>query len=214
MKNNALIFDIDGTLWSASSATAKGWNRALEKLDIPKRVTVAEIESVTGRPHFECVETLLPEWSQKYPDLQNQLILAEIEMVKKEGGVLYPGVFEGMRQLHKAFDLYLVSNCPKWYLDLFMDYSGLGKWITASDCYGLSQLSKGQMLSKMVRDYSLDPCVYIGDTVWDETAAREAGIPFIHVTYGFGKPEGKCRQFDRFGDLAAYFTAEKTADKL
>ncbi|MCX6655479.1 MAG: hypothetical protein NTY03_10215 [Candidatus Bathyarchaeota archaeon] len=30
--------------------------------------------------------------------------------------------------------------------------------------------------------------VYIGDTEGDETAAKLAGVEFVHVSWGFGRP--------------------------
>ena len=35
--------------------------------------------------------------------------------------------------------------------------------------------------------------MYVGDTSGDEAAAREAGIPFFHAAYGFGKAEAPDR---------------------
>ena len=33
----------------------------------------------------------------------------------------------------------------------------------------------------------LDRAVYLGDTLGDQRAAEEAGIPFLHAAYGFGQ---------------------------
>ncbi len=40
-RHDALIFDIDGTLWNASPASAKGWTRGLAKLGIDRTINVA-----------------------------------------------------------------------------------------------------------------------------------------------------------------------------
>ena len=67
MTPDALIFDLDGTLWDAAAASTYGWNLALEELGLPQRVTVDGIRSVSGRPFPQCVETLLPELSPAPP---------------------------------------------------------------------------------------------------------------------------------------------------
>ena len=36
---------------------------------------------------------------------------------------------------------------------------------------------------------NINKAIYIGDTSGDMEAARAAGIPFIHASYGFGKVE-------------------------
>ncbi len=47
---DALIFDIDGTLWNASAASAKGWNQGFAQLGIDRTVSAEEIERVAGQP--------------------------------------------------------------------------------------------------------------------------------------------------------------------
>jgi beta-phosphoglucomutase-like phosphatase (HAD superfamily) len=45
---DALIFDLDGTLWDACEASALGWTRAARAQGIDRRVTAAEIAGVCG----------------------------------------------------------------------------------------------------------------------------------------------------------------------
>ena len=58
---DALVFDLDGTLWDAASASAYGWNLALEEMGLSSRATVDGIRSVSGQPFQRCVEILVPE---------------------------------------------------------------------------------------------------------------------------------------------------------
>lgn len=39
----------------------------------------------------------------------------------------------------------------------------------------------------MIKRNNLTSAVYIGDTQGDCNAAAEAGVPFVHAAYGFGK---------------------------
>ena len=72
MNNDTIIFDVDGTLWNACPASAKGWNIGLAKLGINKKVTSEQIESVAGNPYEKCVEILLPGLQKQYPNFQFQ----------------------------------------------------------------------------------------------------------------------------------------------
>jgi phosphoglycolate phosphatase len=85
--HNALIFDIDGTLWNACEASAKGWNTASIKLGIEKAVTAKQIESVAGLPFEDCIETLLPGLMSAHPHLPAALNEGELEVVENEGGI-------------------------------------------------------------------------------------------------------------------------------
>lgn len=60
MNHDAIVFDIDGTLWNACSASAKGWNAGLAKLGIDKQVSPEHIERVAGYPFETCVDLILP----------------------------------------------------------------------------------------------------------------------------------------------------------
>jgi len=204
MKYNAIIFDIDGTLWSASPGTTKAWNNALKALNSDKRVTLEGIESVTGRPFNECIEILLPGLSEKYPNLRETLNEHELIVTKNEGGTFFPDVIEGIRELAKETPIYIISNCEGWYLQLFLKFSGFADSISDYDCNGTSNLQKGDMLKNMIKKHNLTNAVYIGDTAGDEEGAKQASTDFIYVSYGFGKPENESKQFDNFSNLVQY----------
>ena len=199
--NDALIFDIDGTLWNASPASAKGWNLGLVKLGIDRKVSSAQIEMVAGNPFEQCVDILLPGLRARYPELLDTLNDCESEVVKAEGGAFFDGVLEGITQLASAYKIFLVSNCQEWYLNLFLDFSGLRSVLAGFDCHGRAGLSKHDMLSRIKSNHALNNLVYIGDTASDERAAKEANIAFVYVSWGFGKPEGKPKTVNSFTEL-------------
>jgi phosphoglycolate phosphatase len=99
MTYDALIFDIDGTLWNASSASAKGWNLGLAKLGINRTVSAEQMEMVTGNPYEKCVDILLPGLRPCYSELLPTLNNCEIEAVKSDGGEFFDGVIDGTIQL-------------------------------------------------------------------------------------------------------------------
>ena len=203
--NDALIFDIDGTLWNACAASAKGWNNALVKLGVEQSVTAKQIESVAGLPFEDCIETLLPGLMNAHPHLLAALNEGELEVVEIEGGIFYEGVLDGIKLLSESHQIFLVSNCQDWYLKLFLELSGLEPLLAGYDCNGLSGLPKHDMLTNMISKYDLKNPVYIGDTASDEAACKQANLDFIHVSYGFGRPINKCLSFDSFAAFVGYF---------
>jgi phosphoglycolate phosphatase len=206
--NDALIFDIDGTLWNACAASAKGWNNALVKLGIEQTVTDKQIESVAGLPFEDCIETLLPGLMNAYPHLLAALNEAELEVVEIEGGIFYEGVLDGIKLLSESHQIFLVSNCQDWYLKLFLELSGLEPFLDGYDCNGLSGLPKHDMLTNMKNKYDLKNPVYIGDTASDEAACKQANLDFIHVCYGFGTTVNKCLNFDSFAAFVGYISTK------
>ncbi len=207
MNYDALIFDLDGTLWDAAPASTEGWNRALAQLRLPIKLTAADIRSVAGNPTPRCFEILLPALCP-LPEATFRLFMdREREAIEKLGGVLYDGVAEGLGRLEARYRLFLVSNCPQWYLDSFFNLSGLRPCFTDWDCHGSSGLPKSAMLERLCSRYALQRAVYVGDTKGDRDAAEQAGIEFAHARYGFGNPAPSLMSFDGFSDLVAHFLA-------
>lgn len=202
---DALVFDLDGTLWDASEATTIGWNRALQELGVASRVTVAGIRSVAGTPFDGCVEILLPELCPPTEDMLRSLDTHEQAVLAEAGGILFAGVASGIRELGGTYPLFLVSNCQDWYLDLFLAKSRLRERFTGWDCNGISGLPKSGMLHRLAESYRLKRAVYVGDTQGDQDAAREAGMDFAFVRYGFGSVTAPSLLFEGFADLVAYF---------
>ncbi len=174
MRPDGLIFDLDGTLWDAAAASTFGWNLVLEEMDLPHRVTDDGIRSVSGRPFPECVRTLLPDLSPWPAALQKRLEAGERTGIEWMAGDLYPGVAEGLVRLAAQYPLFLVSNCPGWYLDEFFRHTGLRELFRAWDCWGLSGIAKSGMLLNLAETHRLERAVYVGDTEGDRSATARA----------------------------------------
>jgi phosphoglycolate phosphatase len=212
MVTDAVVFDIDGTLWNASSASARGWNLGLAQLGAQAEVTAEQIATVAGSPYEKCVEALLPGMRVRHPDLLEVLSDCERASVERDGGTFYDSALEAVSRLAREFDVFLVSNCQDWYLELFLGFSGLGPLLSGVDCHGRSGLPKSEMLSQMKRAHSLAAPVYVGDTADDEAAARIAGITHIHVSWGFGQPKGNPMIVDSFAELLALLERQEVDD--
>jgi phosphoglycolate phosphatase len=201
MTYDALIFDLDGTLWDAAAASTYGWNVALEKLGVTTRVTVDDIRSVSGTPFDQCVATLLPELHPADEATVEFIDEHERFGIEALGGTLYEGVAEGLRALAAQYRLFLVSNCPGWYLEAFFRITGLESCFTGSDCHGASGLDKGNMLRVMCQKHGLGQALYVGDTQGDRDSAEGAGLDFAFVSYGFGKTPAPTLSFSSFSEL-------------
>jgi phosphoglycolate phosphatase len=207
MAYDALIFDLDGTLWDAAAATTEGWNRALAQLHLPIRLTAPEIRSVAGNPTPRCFEILLPALCP-LPDATFQLFeRRECDAVEALGGQVYEGVTEGLRRLASAYPLFLVSNCLDWYLRAFFRLTGVQPFFTDWDCHGLSGEGKRVMLQDLATRHGLRRAVYVGDTQGDQDSAGQAGMEFAFARYGFGQTTPCVLSFDSFPDLVAHFLA-------
>ncbi|MBX7143700.1 MAG: HAD family hydrolase [Oligoflexia bacterium] len=207
MKFDALIFDLDGTLWDCSQASANAFNHAYEQFGLSKRVTKAFIESISGQPSSECDKILLSEApSALHTELSRCFDKFEIAAIREHAArALYPGVAAGLESLRRHYKLFVVSNCGAPYLEVFHGHSAIGNHFSDSECFGRTQKLKHENICAIVARQRLSQPCYIGDTAGDEKAAALAGLPFFHAGYGFGKPTGSPRTFARFEELTHYF---------
>ncbi|MCC5808846.1 MAG: HAD family hydrolase [Ectothiorhodospiraceae bacterium] len=207
---DGLIFDLDGTLWDASEATALGWNAAIRNRGIGEmRVSGQDVRGVVGQPFERCIDILFPGLS---PALRHALVPAfdqyERKEVERRGGRLYDGVQTGLKALSASYKVFIVSNCQDWYLESFLRQSQLRSCFSDVDCHGRSSRPKPEMIQNLMVRFGLSRPVYVGDTQADQSAASAAGAEFVHAAYGFGVVQDSPRAFASFPELVAWFRPE------
>jgi phosphoglycolate phosphatase len=199
----SLIFDLDGTFWDTTVTCAVVWNEVLLRHGIEFREIVPDdVRSVTGRPHEEAVRTVFAT----LPEPQLQLLVSETatednRAIALHGGILYPGVIEGLERLHTVYPLHIVSNCQAGYIEIFLKTAGVDRLFSDFECWGNTGRSKGENLRAVVERNQLESPLFVGDTDGDYRAAVEAGVPFLQVTYGFGDPLENVSGFPSFDSL-------------
>lgn len=191
---DGLIFDLDGTLWDSCRSVAASWAETLAKnhgaLYMP---TEEDVRSIMGMTVDQIAGKLFSAYGEQALAVCKDCIDHEYAYIAVHGGRLYPGVEELFRALEGACGLYIVSNCQQGYIECFLDYTGLGKYIRDYECSGNTGLSKAENIRLVARRNGLLHPVYVGDTRMDQASAAAAGLPFIHAAYGFGsaeKPDG------------------------
>jgi phosphoglycolate phosphatase len=201
MKYDAIIFDLDGTLWNANQSCTDAWNTFLEENNYPERISVKSMDDITGTPMDYAIDVLLPGKRNDHGDIKNILSAYEQIVVGKNGGDIYPDVLNGINELSLYFKIFIVSNCEEWYLHKFIEFSGLGPLLTGYDCHGSSGVEKYLMIEELKNKHELKKVVYIGDTVHDRKAAELSHSDFVQMTYGLGNPISDCIQCKTFREL-------------
>lgn len=209
MNADALIFDMDGTLWDSSDTVAKSWNKVINECpDVREPVSSECIKSLMGMQLLKIGEALFPYLEEKK---RNKLMMDcckyENEMLRQSGGILYDGVEKTLSVLKSNAKLFIVSNCQKGYIEAFLGYHELGKYFLDHECAGMSGKSKGENIIEIIRRNNVKSAYYVGDTQIDYEATRKACIPFIYASYGFGDVHTYEYKINAFTDLAGMFAA-------
>ena len=127
-------------------------------------------------------------------------------VIGEMGGVIYPGVPEGLHTLAANYKLFIVSNCQTGYIETFLNLNGFESHFVDFECWGNTGRSKGENLRSVIERNHLANPLMVGDAEGDERAARECEVPFAFVEYGFGQCSTAEYRFKSFLDLLNHLT--------
>jgi phosphoglycolate phosphatase len=186
---DSIIFDLDGTLWEPTSVVLKAWNEVLkERKDVDKPITKEQMESTMGLQLPQIGEKLFPKLdSETQMELMRSCCSIERDLIRREGGILYPNLEETLIKLSNKYPLSIVSNCQCGYIEAFFAYHKLEKLFIDFESAENTGFSKGENIKLVMQRNGLKNPIYVGDTQGDCDAAKIAGVPFVYAGYGFGK---------------------------
>jgi phosphoglycolate phosphatase len=207
----AIIFDLDGTLWDAVQGICISWNQVIENHPECKRgaLTPEELGGYLGLPMTEIAKRAFVNVSDEQKlIIMDECCQVENEYLTEHGGILYPKLEETLLKLKKDYKLFVVSNCQSGYIESFIHAHKLSACFDDIECWGNNKLPKGENNKLIMKRNNVTKAVYVGDTAGDEQSARDAGIPFIFATYGFGQainPDYKIDSFEELPSLLQQF---------
>ena len=186
-KKQAIIFDLDGTLWDAAETIAPAWNGYLEGRGIDLRVTPELCRSYCGKTLPEIAEFIFPEAEPAWREAVIEGCCdAECVPLARRGGRLYPDEKAVLTALREEYLLAVVSNCGLGYIEAFFSGNRTGAFFDDYENAARTGLSKGENIRLVMERNGVERAVYVGDTAKDLAAARAAGIPFLFASWGFG----------------------------
>ncbi len=180
------IFDFDGTLADSFPFFQSHMQQAVEHFGL-RKVEVDDLDKLRNLSAREVILHLgLPLW--KVPAVARyvrRLLSADAART-----VLFPGAAEMLRQLFKSgATLAIVSSNSEANVRLILG-PVTASYITVFEC-GASLFGKAAKFRKVVKTTGIAKraALTIGDEIRDADAAREAGIAFGAVAWGYTNAE-------------------------
>lgn len=210
---DGIIFDLDGTMWDTTAAAAEIWSKIVSEYDdVTTKITAEKLKGLYGLPLHEIGYKLFPELSHaRSEEIVDRCVVEQCPYLERNGAILIGEVEKTLKELSKYIKLFIVSNCEDGYIQAFLHSHDFEKYITDFSCPGMTGLLKADNTKNMVKKYNLFNPVYVGDTLGDLTASREANVPFVFASYGFGEVPEYDYKLNTISDLLTLFP-NKTTD--
>lgn len=210
MKNQLLIFDLDGTLADTRADLATGINLMRAHYGL-KALSLADVESYVGDGIRKLVERALQGANVNVDEAValNKKFYTE-HMLDKTA--LYPGVADGLKKLAAAgHRLAVLSNKPGDPSRTILKHLGVGELffriVGGGDLPNLKPAPDGILALMAESGIAAQNTWMLGDHHTDLEVAHNAGVKSGFVTYGIGHP-GKFtadQVWNGFGELVDFF---------
>jgi len=189
LRKRVIIFDMDGTLLDSSKSITKSINYVRKELGLPP-FSVEKVTKLINEPDIN-LPKLFYEERKPYEECRKIFEKHYYEQCVKDMSI-YEGIEDMLKKLSKdGYILSVATNAREKYAKKMLNHQNIDKYfrfILGSDSLN-SRKPDPQMIHHILNECKIDKneAVMIGDSLKDEEAAKNAGVEYIFVTWGFGE---------------------------
>jgi phosphoglycolate phosphatase len=193
MRDLYIIFDLDGTLVDTAPDLHGALNHSLVRAG-RETIGIPEVRSMFGQGARVLLERgLAATGGMPPPDTFEELVEEFFDYYQDhltDHSAPYEGVVAALEAFQKAgVTMAVCTNKPMRFATPLLEQIGMSKFFSATtggDSFAVRKPDAGHItgtLSQM--GYKAGPALMVGDSISDISAARNAGIPCVAVTFGY-----------------------------
>ncbi|MEM9375934.1 MAG: HAD-IA family hydrolase [Pseudomonadota bacterium] len=209
-----LVFDLDGTLVETAPDLHAALNHTLAHKGLAP-VTLDSIRMMIGDGAKALIRKGLSYHDAATDEAEIDTVLWPIFLEHYIANITrfsvpFDGVVTGLETLQSAgAKLAVCTNKAQHLAERVLHGLALDRFFTATvggDALPIKKPDGRHVLEAVVRSSgSSERAIMIGDSVTDEKAARNAGLPFVFVSFGYGTlsghPDGELQSIDHWHEM-------------
>lgn len=190
----AVVFDLDGTLIDSAPDVRAALNRLLAEEDRPQ-LSLPQVQELVGEGASALIERAWAATGDAAaPEAVGPLVeryLAHYRDCPADHTVVYNGVvamLEGLRA--EGALLGICTNKPHHMTEIVLDALDLSRHFAAMVGGDFPRRKPdGEHIRETLRRMGAEgyPALYVGDSITDVKAARDAGLPVVAVDWGYAR---------------------------
>ncbi|MBC8079207.1 MAG: HAD hydrolase-like protein [Gorillibacterium sp.] len=213
VKPEAMIFDMDGTLFKTESIILPAFAKVCDDLrreglfkgdNPPDQLILGGLGKLLAEIWGEVFPNETPETHRRADEL---LLKHQIAFLERGEGELYPGVEETLKKLREqGIRLFVASNGLEDYVKLVAEHKGVA--VLFENMYSAGEYqtdTKVELVRLLLERYGLRNAWMVGDRSSDVEAGVKNGLVVVGCDYaGFGKDgelDGSDVRIESFGEL-------------
>lgn len=203
-----LIFDLDGTLWKTEESYLYAYHKLQEQFHLSP-LTEEQILSVLGVELADVKNIIFGEY-ENADELTMSALEYSIKFIKEHPTFCSQSLELLFKKLYEDYELYILSGCPKGYLDTFLEISNLSKYIKKG--YSIEEGKKSDILNQLSCQ---EKAIYVGDSPKDYGAIlNHQRVFFCYAKYGYFQADAYDCSIESLDKLPQIITNLQIKEKM
>ena len=181
-----IVFDLDGTLWQTTDSYVYAYHKLCAFYGLEEKVSDEVVKTYLGVRLDKLLNELFPTVEDKRTLAYRALGYSVEYLTMHPNHCCFDGVKELLETLRHKYNLYIVSNCLKEYVEAFFKISGTEHCIQAfytieagEKCEHLQRIAKGV-------ENAEEKTLFVGDCDDDYISVKDRyQTQFVYAQYGY-----------------------------